>query len=398
MQKLLVSLITVILYAAPSYADELIIGLDADLSAVAVEGGIAIQRGAQLAIDEINQAGGLLGKQLKLVSKDHRGNPARGQRNIENFAQMQNLVAVLGGIHTPVAMSQLPLIHKHKIVYLGPWAAGTQLVDNGYTPNYVFRVSLRDQDAGVVLLKHAKQNNFTQVALMLEHTSWGRSNKQSLTLAAEQLGINIIHVEWFNWRDSEMANKVTRVIATQPQAIILVANAPEGAEIVKAMNKLPTNLHKPIISHWGITSGNFVEQVGLDIIRQSDIRVLQTFSFFTAQNMQKATKVLQAYNQKYQTDYTAQTVPSAVGIAHAYDLVHILAQAINLAQSTERSAIQSALQDLPTYRGLVKTYAPAFTANKQDALAPEDYHIFAYDKFGYLSIIQSATRAAKITQ
>ena len=398
MQKLLFSLITVVLCTLPSHADELIIGLDADLSAVAVEGGLAIQRGAQLAIDEINQEGGVLGKQLKLVSKDHRGNPARGQRNIEQFAQQQNLVAVLGGIHTPVAMSELPLIHKHKLIYLGPWAAGTQLVDNGYTPNYVFRVSLRDQDAGVVLLKHAKQNNFTQVALMLEHTSWGRSNKQSLEQAALQLGLNITHLEWFNWRDSEMANKVTRVIATQPQAIILVANAPEGAEIVKAMHKLPTNLHKPIISHWGITSGNFIEQVGLDIIRQSDIRVLQTFSFFTAENMQKSTRVLQAYNQKYQTDYTAQTVPSAVGIAHAYDLVHMLAQAIRQAKTTESSAVHNALENLPQYQGLVKTYKRAFSANKHDALEPDDYHVFAFDNFGYLSNIPSVSRAAKIIQ
>ncbi|WP_440906070.1 ABC transporter substrate-binding protein [Catenovulum sp. SX2] len=398
MPKLLFSLITVVLCALPSHADELIIGLDADLSAVAVEGGIAIQRGAQLAIDEINQAGGLLGKQLKLVSKDHRGNPARGQRNIEQFAQQQNLVAVLGGIHTPVAMSELPLIHKHKLIYLGPWAAGTQLVNNGYTPNYVFRVSLRDQDAGVVLLKHAKQNNLTQVALMLEHTSWGRSNKQSLEQAALQLGLNITHLEWFNWRDSEMTNKVTRVLATQPQAIILVANAPEGAQIVKAMHKLPTNMQKPIISHWGITSGNFVEQVGLDIIRQSDIRVIQTFSFFTAENMQKSTSVLQAYNQKFQTNYTEQTVPSAVGIAHAYDLVHMLAQAIRQAKTTESSAVHNALENLPEYQGLVKTYKRAFSANKHDALEPDDYHVFAFDNFGYLSNIPSVTRAAKIIQ
>lgn len=379
-------------------ADELVIGLDADLSAVAAEGGIAIQRGAQLAIDEINQAGGVLGQKFKLISKDHRGNPARGQRNIEQFAQMDNLVAVLGGIHTPVAISELPLIHKHKMIYLGPWAAGTQLVDNGYSPNYVFRVSLRDQDAGLVLLQHAKQNQYTKIALMLEHTSWGRSNKQSLQQAAEKLGLTISHIEWFNWRDSEIANKVTRVLTTQPHAIVLVANAPEGAEIVKSMNQLPTNMQKPIISHWGITSGNFVEQVGLDILRKSDIRVLQTFSFFDAASPQKALTVLQAYNRTFQTDYTENSIPSAVGVAHAYDLVHILAQAIKLAKSTNREDIRNALENLPSYQGLVKNYAPAFTAINHDALLPEDYHIFAYDNFGYLSTVPRITRAAKITQ
>ena len=58
------------------------------------------EQGIVLAIEEINKGGGVLGRPLKLVAKDHRGNPARGIDNMTDFANMHDLVAVVGGIHT----------------------------------------------------------------------------------------------------------------------------------------------------------------------------------------------------------------------------------------------------------------------------------------------------------
>jgi len=102
-------------------APPIYLGLDADLSAVAKEGGIAIKRGALIAIEEINANGGVLGRPLSLIVKDHRGNPARGIANIKAFSQQEGLVAVLGGVHTPVAMKELPVIHENQMIYLDPW-------------------------------------------------------------------------------------------------------------------------------------------------------------------------------------------------------------------------------------------------------------------------------------
>ena len=153
--------------AMATEVDPIIIGLDADMSAGAAEGGLSIQRGAEIAIAEINEGGGVLGRPLQLKIKDHRGNPVRGANNIKSYAAMDNLVAVLGGVHTPVAMHELPLIHQHKIIYLGPWAAGTPVVKNGYQPNYVFRVSIRDEFAGAFLVQKALQKGYRKVALAL---------------------------------------------------------------------------------------------------------------------------------------------------------------------------------------------------------------------------------------
>ena len=69
-------------------------------------------------------------------------------------------MAVLGGKHSPVVFRQLDIVHKYKVPLLLPWSAATGLVANGYDPNFVFRVSVRDSDAGGFLVDAALNRGF----------------------------------------------------------------------------------------------------------------------------------------------------------------------------------------------------------------------------------------------
>lgn len=363
----------------------LYIGLDADMSAVAKEGGIAIQRGALIAIDEINKAGGVLDRPLELITRDHRGNPARGIANIKAFSKQPDLVAVLGGVHTPVALKELPLLHEHEIIYLDPWAAGTPIVKNGYEPNYVFRISVRDEQAGKVLIKQAKKMGASKVGLLLESTGWGRSNEKSMTQAAIQNGVSVEAIEWFNWGQKDMTKEISTLVNQGAEAILLVANAPEGVIAAQSLLKLPDAKNLPIISHWGIASGTFVEKIGLEDLSKLNLFVLQTYSFTKPTNPDLNKKIIKTYQELFDSSVTEKSMPGAVGTAHAYDLIHILAKAITQANSLKTSDIKSELESMPTHKGLVKTYSPAFTNNRHDALWAEDYIISTFDAKGNLT-------------
>ncbi|MGJ8693336.1 MAG: ABC transporter substrate-binding protein [Thalassotalea sp.] len=369
-----------------SAQEPILIGLNADLSAVAKEGGIAIQRGATIAIEEINEAGGVLNRPLKLIIKNHRGNPARGVNNIKQLSTLTDLVAVIGGVHTPVALKELPIVHEKEIIYLDPWAAGTPIVDNGYQPNFVFRVSVRDEEAAKIMIPHAKQKGITRVGLLLERTGWGRSNEKSLSAAALEHQVEIADIAWFNWGQKNVDKEINILTKKGAQAIILVANVPEGVTIVETM--LKQNVKLPIISHWGIASGNFVEQVGLSSLQKLDISVLQTYSFAKPHNIKLNAAILKRYQEKYGKDITASAIPGATGTAHAYDLVYLLANAITAAKTTERAKIRNELEQLPAYNGLVKNYNPAFTKAQHDALLNDDYIMSAFDHRGNLVPIQ----------
>jgi branched-chain amino acid transport system substrate-binding protein len=376
---LLVFFSTVSFAQAPIY-----IGLDADMSAVAKEGGTSIKRGAMIAIEEINSAGGVLNRPLELIIKDHRGNPARGIANIKALSKQPDLVAVLGGVHTPVVLRELPIIHENEMIYLVPWAAGTAIVENGYKPNYVFRISVRDEEAGKVLIKQAKKLGVSKVGLLLESTGWGRSNEKSMTAAAADNSVGIVAIEWFNWGQKDMTEGISRLTRQGAEAILLVANVPEGIAAAKSLLILKSAINIPILAHWGIVSRDFVTHVGLEGLAQLNLFVLQTYSFATPTNPILNRRVINAYRNRFDANVTAESMPGAVGTAHAYDLIHILAKAIERANSTNKRDIRTELESMSFHQGLVKTYSPVFTKARHDALWAEDYFISRFDSQGNL--------------
>ena len=365
---------------ADSTQEPLIIGIDADLSAVAVEGGVAITRGVELAVEEINANGGILGRTLKVIAKDHRGNPARGIYNIEQFAQMPNLLAVVGGVHTPVVLAEIDIIHAKNVLMLVPWAAGTSIVDNAHSPNNVFRISVRDAEAASVLIDFVKSRELSNVALILERTGWGRSNLESLTKAAQEQGVNISATYWINWQQKEFSEDAKAIKDSKADSVILVTNVPEGVVVVDALAEQGLS-SLPVFSHWGIASGQFASHLA-NPINQHDISVLQTFHFHHQKN-NKAKQLLEAYYNKYGL-IDAAAIEGVTGLAHAYDLIHLIAIAADKAGNTDVDALRSALESLENIQGAVKYYEAPFTKERHDALWSKDYFMTNFNDKGHL--------------
>ncbi len=347
----------------------LLIGIDAEFGLLRSTSAQAIHLGAQVAVNEINAAGGLLGgRPLQLVLRDNHSVPARGVENLKQLANMRGLVAVLGGRFSPVILEQLPLIAQHQIPFIALWSSADKIVRNDMRPNFVFRVSLNDSIAMPFLLDHAKKRGLTRVGLLLSNTAWGRSNLE----AAEHYrrgarSLSIVASSWINWADRSLISKYLGILAAGAQAVVVVAND-EAAILVREMASLPANQRVPLLLHWGVTGGEFVEQAG-PALNDVDVSVLQTFSFFSADPLQRERFLKSAATLGVRR---FEDIRSAVGVAHAYDAVHLLSLAIAKAGSDDRQHIRNALEHLPAWRGLVKAYRPAFTPASHEALSSRE--------------------------
>lgn len=359
------------------------VGLDAEFGLDNSTSAQAVELGLRSAIGEINRGGGVLGgRQIELVTKDHRSIPARGIRNIEEFARMPDLVAVFGGRFSPVIIEELPVLKATRTLFLAPWSSADMIVDNGMTPNYVYRLSLRDSLAMPKLLETAKKRGLKQVGLLLTNTSWGRSNLAAAEkFVASSNDIRIVQTAWYNWRDQTLVARYQALRQAGAQVIVLVANDDEAAVLVREVAALPKAERLPILSHWGVTGGEFVRQAG-PALQQVDFSVIQTFSFF------KADKQALAHFMKNLAAVSPirkiENIDGPVGVAHAYDLMHILARAIDLAGSTDRKAVRDALEKLREHRGLVKVYKPPFTPGRHEALSARELLIARYRADGVL--------------
>jgi branched-chain amino acid transport system substrate-binding protein len=370
----------IFLFSSALYAEEakpVYLGLDGEFGVEQSTSAQAIERGILIALDEINRAGGVLGgRPLQLVSKDNRSVTARGVKNLKDFAQMSDLVAMFVGRFSPVVLEYVDLAHELEMIVLDPWAAADAITQNGKKPNYIFRLSLRDGLAMAAMLKHALGKSVERVGLLLPNTSWGRSNLAS----AERYFQGAprprpVGIEWYQWGDKTMLDKYQALRAAGAQAIAFVANDSEAVILCREIAALPPEQRLPIISHWGVTGGNFVNLVGQDLAKV-DFSVVQTFSFYKA-DPDKVRQVLAVSDRLFGLSRIEQ-IESPVGVGHAYDLTHLVARAIELAGTADRRAVRDALERVTHYRGLVKTFEQPFTPDNHDALGAEDVFMAAY--------------------
>jgi branched-chain amino acid transport system substrate-binding protein len=325
----------------------------------------SIEKGVRAAAEEINAAGGLLdGRKIEILQRDDRGLPARGVDHLLELADNPNVAAVFCGRFSPVALEMAPIANQKQMLLLDPWAAADGITQNRGVPNYVFRLSLTDSWALDAMLQHALKRNLNRVAAFLPNTAWGRSSAAAIE-AFSGKNPRLQHTSyWYNWGDTQFADQLARARAEGMQALIMVANEMEGAEIVKQMAALPPEKRVPIIAHWGIAAGDFASMVGKDL-EKVDLVVAQTFTFATAYSA-RAKLIAEAYRKRYGAPI--EEMLAQAGFAHAYDLTHLLAKAIALAGNTHRPDIRTAMERLPAHTGLVKNYKRPFTPTDHEAL------------------------------
>lgn len=358
------------------------IGLDAEFSLDNSLSAQAIELGLRIALAEINAQGGVLGgRPLELVTRDNGSIPARGIKNIREFAQMPDLVAVFGGRFSPVLLEELPAVKETGLILMAPWSSADPITQNSLIPNPVFRLSLQDSLAVPKMLQFSAQRGLGKVGLLLTNTGWGRSNKAAADRYAKTHKTpTIVHTAWYNFKDTSLVDRYESLLKAGATAVILVANDDEAALLVREIAALPVERRVPILSHWGVAGGLFTEQAG-PALSQVDFTIIQTFSFFKARPAALARffASAKAFGLEKPVDVRAPT-----GVAHAYDLTHLLALAINLAGSTDRNKVRDALERIPHYEGLIKTYDRPFSPTVHDALGPEQLLMTRYRPDGAL--------------
>ncbi len=373
------------LASAPAYAQQKpCIGNSAAVTGPAAFGGLAIKMGAEIAIDEINAKGGVLGQKLSLVQYDDAGAPPRGVDNTRRIALSDKCIAILGGYHSTVAVAQVEPVNEIGIPYVGVVAANTKAIENGRNPNYMFRVSAKDKWVARFLVEQALKSSKTgKVAFLYENTGWGNGALPDVKDAMAKAGKELVASETFNWNDQDMTPQVIRARDAGADVVLLWALDREGNQIVRSMDKV--GYKPPIIGAWGI-AGNLGELAGP---LANGVQVVQTYTFMGAMDAKK-----KALWEKLQTKYGVKD-PSEIkmgsGVGNAYDAVQIIAKAIEKAGTYDWKKVREALYTVD-YDGLVADYKPAFDAadpERQDAILPKYYKLTVWSDGKLLPLEQT---------
>lgn len=347
------------------------VGLVAALSGQSAKSGEALTRGLSMAINEVNARGGVLGRQLELVRRDDESNPSKGMLAARELVQREKVTVLFGGLDTPVSLAIVPLANQLKVPFMGIWAAGTKITENGAADNYVFRVSAVDELVDEALVQYGVDNGMKKPGMILINNPWGESNEAGFKRALEKRSLANAGVERIQDSDLDVVPQLTRLKNAGADTLLMVGNVGPSAQVVKSLDRMGWDV--PVVSHWGPAGGRFGELAGPNA---SKVHFIQTY-VFTEHNGAKGDALLAALKTAYPQIKTVADVTPAVGIANAYDALHLAAQAIEKAGKTDGPAVRNGFYAITDYDGLIKHYKQPFSASKHDALGPDDY-IFSH--------------------
>ena len=336
-------------------------GLKTNTSAMAIEWGI------QAAMEEINAKGGVLnGRPLKLMTTDNKGITARGKDNFVQLAGTKDLVAVLTGKYSPISVEMLPDAHRLQVPLISVWGSADPITDHDYKPSYSFRVSLKDDWGVEAMIKRlSTRYKVRQACAILPNTAWGRSAESVIQEKSASSGVQFPVVRWYNWGDASLIGHYQACLKARAQGLLFVGNEKEGAILIKEIAAQPQSTRLPVVAHWGAVGGT-LHELAHEELPMVQIDFIQTFTFI--KNKRPRAVYLADWILKNTDLKSTADIPSPVGAAQAYDTVHLLAKAIDIAQTTSPQKIRATLEKLPAFSGAIRQYTRPFTQDRHDAL------------------------------
>ena len=358
-------LVAGVLAAGLVSAQDLKLGYNGDLSASpSAQSGHAAVLGMQAAVDDINAAGGVLGRKFTIVTRDDQSQPPKSIQNMSDLIDNEKVIAVFGPTNSGNAMAWKHIPNQKKIPVIGNVGSGTAITHpmSPGADNYMFRVSMVDRDQIGALMAYVKKNPAAKVVgLMAETTGYGAGGLKDMQEIADLQGIKIVATERFAVSDTDMTSQLNKLKAANVDTVVVWAQGTPIAQLVRSMEKI--NYFPVTLTSWAADNITFYDAAG---------KALANKPIFMRTVSETRTPVQQKLYDRIGSKLKA---PSSFSFAlHGYDSVQLLAAALKQANSTDGTAIKNALEDLRApVAGVLKTYNKPFSKVQHEALTAGDF-------------------------
>lgn len=351
-----------LLMASAQAAEPIRIGVSGPFSGGSSPMGLSMRNGIRLAAEEINRAGGLLGRPVQLLERDDRGRPELGLRIAAELINQQRVVATVGFANSGVALASQIRYQQARIPAITAVATAhvitQQFAPPRHAANYVFRVAASDSLQAPLIVREAQRRGFSRVAVLSDSSNYGRLGRQDLLKALQAYGLQAVSVNQFNNGELDMSVYLEQARAAGAQSILTYTIGPELAQIANTLAQMEWRV--PIIGSWTLSMSNFIDNAGPNAV---GARMVQTFiqDGNTPARLQFINRYLHANG--------GLRIPSPPSAAQGYDSMLLLAAAIRQAGSTDGPAIRGALENLrQPVAGLITTYRKPFSATDHEAI------------------------------
>lgn len=349
--------------AAATAAEPIRIGVSGPFTGGSSPMGISMRDGIRVAVDEINAAGGLLGRPVRLVERDDEARNERGVQVAQELVGREKVVAAIGIVNTGVALASQRIYQEARIPMVTAVATGSivtrQFLPPQHPDNFIFRMAASDTIQAAMIVEEAiERRKFRKVAILADSTNYGQLGREDLERALEKKGVRAVAVEKFNIRDIDMTRQLMRAREAGAEVLLLYGIGPELAQIANGAAKLGWTV--PIIGGWPLSMSSFIDNAGPN---GEGARMPQTFI------QEPATPKSRSFIEAWQKRARSERMPSPSAAAQGYDGMLLLAAAIRQAGTTHGSRVREALENLKEkVEGVIMTYERPFSRSDHEAI------------------------------
>jgi branched-chain amino acid transport system substrate-binding protein len=292
------------------------------------------------AIEEVNAAGGVLGKKVELLLEDNQSKPGESATIVKKFISRDKVVAVLGEIVSSRSLEAAPICQNAKIPLISPGATAPEFTTKG---DYIFRACFIDPFAGTIMAKFAKDTLKARRVAVLSSVS----SAQSVGIAKffrERFaadGGSIVADQKFSEGDKDFRAQLTAIKAAGAEGVFAPAYYSEAALICKQAREL--GLAVPIFGGDGWEAPELIQLGG---------QAVEGTFYASHYSSESSAPEVRAFVKKYRDRYKGETPDSMAPLA--YDATLIVAEAITRAGTTDGPKLREALaatRDFPGVTG-----------------------------------------------
>jgi branched-chain amino acid transport system substrate-binding protein len=298
--------------------------------------GTSHKEGAQIAIDELNAAGGVNGGQASFVLGDDLGDPKQAVLVAQQFIDDKSLVFVDGHQFSGATIAAGTKYETAGLPMISPSATNPDISGLG---KYIWRICMTDAVQGKGLADYTvKDLGLKNVAIMYDDSDYGRGLADAYEAEIKAVGGTVADKEQYTSGDSEFKAQLTKIKGGNPEMIFLSGYYPEGSKIVAQAKEL--GITAQFLGSDGYASDELAKLGGSAV----EGMLVSTFFDYSKQDP-KVQAFVTAFKAKYNSnpDWFA---------ANSYDVIMLATQAAKNAGSNDRTAINDALGKIGEYEGI----------------------------------------------
>jgi branched-chain amino acid transport system substrate-binding protein len=346
-----------------SAQDTLKIGIIATLSGPGASSGLAVQRGAQIAFDEINASGGLVvgGKPLKITTTtyDDQMNPGQAKLAAERLINQDKVNIIFGPSGSPGALGSLPVTQPAKVLQFVDGYVST-ILNNEWKGAYVFKVTNSNREFSDAMTKWVVQNlpKVKKVGMLAPNDAVGQSVVPVLTEAYKRQGIEV-WIEYFERGTKEFTPLILRMLSQKVDMLELNSNTPGDSGLLVKQSR-QAGFRGEIMQ----TGGAGVEEI---------VNIAGPFAegLMRYEMIDETRPEVKKFVDTYKSKYAEFNGPSPAW----YNMAYMLAEAIRRAQSLDSTRIRDEMEKLSDYKAPM--FGPVvWTGLKEYGVAHQIFHSF----------------------